>query len=47
MKKGKLILSKIAHLILLLLAAIILVLFIYFLRDKIKEFFEVIFNVLK
>lgn len=47
MKKGKLVLDTTANLILILLAAVILVLFIYFLRDKIKEFLGVIFGVFR
>ncbi len=47
MKKGKIVLDKVTNLILIFLAAIILVMFIYFLRDNINDFLEVIFNVIK
>ena len=47
MKKGKLVLDKITGLILLLLGLIILLFFIYYLKDKTVHFFEVIFDALK
>lgn len=42
MKKGVFALSKTAELILILLGLIVFVFFIYFLRDKIMEFVNVV-----
>ena len=42
MKKGEFALSNIAGLLLILLAALVLILFIYLLRDKIKEMIDII-----
>ncbi len=45
-RKGEFALSKVVGLLLILLAVITLVLFVYFLRDKIKEVVEIIMNVI-
>ena len=42
MKKGMFALSKTAEMILILLALIVLVFFIYYLRDKVMEYVEFI-----
>tara|TARA_Y100000310_G_scaffold333692_1_gene411745 strand:- start:1009 stop:1155 length:147 start_codon:yes stop_codon:yes gene_type:complete len=47
MKKGEFALSKISSLILVLVAALVLILLIYFLRDKIKEILELLLDVLR
>ncbi|MBU2639183.1 MAG: hypothetical protein KKG75_00580 [Nanoarchaeota archaeon] len=41
MKKGEFALSNVAGLLLVLLAALVLILFIYLLRDKIKEMIDI------
>ena len=47
MRKGEFALSKIAGLILILLAALVLILFMYFLRDKITELVGTIKDILR
>ena len=46
MKRGIFALSKIAELILILIALVLLIFLIYFLRDKIVEFVKIIFKAL-
>jgi hypothetical protein len=45
-RRGEFALSKVVGLLLILLAVITLVLFVYFLRDKIQEVVEIIMNVI-
>ena len=46
MKRGVFALSKAAELILILIALILLIFLVYFLRDKIMEFVGIIFKAL-
>jgi uncharacterized membrane protein len=46
-KKGDFALSKVASLLLVLIALFALILFIYFLRDKIKEVAETLLGILR
>jgi len=47
MKKGEFALSRVAGLILILIAAFVLILFIYFLRDRIAGLLDILKNILK
>tara|TARA_Y100000034_G_C6635837_1_gene277782 strand:+ start:419 stop:565 length:147 start_codon:yes stop_codon:yes gene_type:complete len=46
MKKGEFALSNIVSMILILVATLAIFLFIYFLRDNIKELIEIVFEFL-
>ena len=46
MRKGEFALSNISSMLLILIATLIILLFIYFLRDNIKELLDVVFEFL-
>lgn len=46
LKKGNFALSNVTEMILILLALVVLILFVYFLRDKIKEAIDAMIQVL-
>ena len=45
MKRGEFALSNVAGLLLILLAALVLILFIYFLKDKVQEVLGILKNI--